>query len=292
VTSTIRPFVAVMFAFGLGAGAASTGWWVAQLDRSTSPPVIADAPAGRDDASTGTASAPAATAALPEDRGEVARRLDTLEAKIDALAATVRPNGDRVPVPDQTIDEHVLARSLLRAQELREQQRIAAMSDTELLEEARRLGQKGNDPAAAAALLQQLLARNLQPAQRVDAMTQLGMAQREQDAAQSIATLQSAIALAGADSPAGAWASFQLLWSARRQGDHAMAIGAAEAALRSPGLNAKLRPTARWALASAAIDGGDVNRARIELQSLRNEGSGNPEVAKIVTELEQRLAGR
>lgn len=288
----MRPSAALMLSFVLGAGAASTGWLVAQLDRGAMPPAVVGADATRDKPATETRSPAPPRPAATEDLGNIARRLEALEGKIDALTAAVQSSGDRVPVQNASIDENALATAIERAETRREQQRIEAMSDSELLAEASRLGHKGEDPATAARLLEQLLARSLQPAQRVEAMTQLGMAQREADPAKSIATLQSAVALAGADSQAGAWASFQLIWSAQRQGDHALALGAAEAALRSPGLHAKMRPNARWALASAAIEVGDLNRARSELQSLREAHGSDPELAKITADLERRLAGR
>ncbi|MCU0865535.1 MAG: hypothetical protein MUC36_17255 [Planctomycetes bacterium] len=281
-----------MLSFALGAGAASTGWLVAQLDRGAMPPAVAGADAPRDHPAVETGSPAPPRPAATEGLGNIARRLEALEGKIDALTAAVRSSGERVPIEAATIDENALTTALVRAETRREQQRIEAMSDGELLDEARRLTQKGGAPATAVGLLEQLLARTLEPAQRVEAMTELGMAQRERDPARSIATLQSAIELAGADSPAGAWASFQLIWSAQRQGDHALALGAAEMALRNPGLNAKLRLNARWALASAAIEVGDLNRARSELQCLRDTGGSDPELTKLTADLERRLGGR
>lgn len=285
--------LAVVFvAFAAGAAAASAGWFAARTGGD--PPPASPAPGARD----GGPAAPQPSAAPLQVRSEgstdVARRLDELAAKLDALTAAVQAlHGGREPAATAAaIDENALAEALTRAQALREQQRIAQMSDAELLAEARRLGQKGGDPAAASALLEQLLARDLLPAQRIDAMVQLGMVQRDRDPKQSMATLQSAIDLAGADTPAGVSASLQLGWSALLQGDHARTFAVADEVLRSPGLSAKLRPTARWQVALAAIDLGDLNRARSELATLRSEAAGSPEVAKITADIEQRLAGR
>ncbi len=280
--------------FVAGVAVASVGWWLGRHAGAEPAPV---APVERGDA-VARAAAPTvmpavAVGAVGGDQA-VLQRLAAIEARLGELAAalTNRPDLDRTPAGGAPADIAFLADALAQADCLREQRRVAALSVDELFAEAQRFGQKGADPAKAMGLWRDVLARELTAEQRGRALTELGMLQRDADPSASRATLQAAIDLAGLDSQTGAWAGCQLVWTAQRQGDAAGALAMAERVLASPGLNAKLRPGTRWALANAAIDAGAVGRARTELAALRSEAGENPELAKMVADLERRLAGR
>jgi tetratricopeptide (TPR) repeat protein len=222
----------------------------------------------------------------------LAQRLAVLEQRLAAAPASV-PLRTEV-APTTVIDTAQLRRSLDEIAAQRAHERYAAMDDQELLAEVGRLQWKGADLAEAEVALRQLLARDLDADQRANALTQLGMLQRQRkDMPGSERTLQAVVDERGMRDKAGSWAAYQLAWTLRER-DPSAALGVADALAQQAG-DAGMRTRARWTAARLSEEVGDVARARADYEALLlvcGDGKEFADVAKDIRYRLERLNGR
>ncbi|MFO1077036.1 MAG: hypothetical protein U1E73_04835 [Planctomycetota bacterium] len=251
--------------FLAGVFAASAGSYVATHGEPAAPPAAAAGAAAPDRAA---AAAPAATSGSRD--AELAQRLQALADRLAALDAKIDADrSPREPADPQRLA--VDADSLQAAMAEVERRKWDAMPYAELLAEVR-VHLNGRDGAAARVRLESLRARgDLTPEQRDEADTTWGMFQRgqgEAGAVESARVLQAVIDRNGFDTDRGLAAAYQMLWTRSEQRDFARARDLGAAIARSPGANASLQLSARWAAAIAAANGGDKAAARAEFEAL------------------------
>lgn len=220
----------------------------------------------------------------PRDRwNALAERLESVAARLDAGvgreaapgAPTLRGHADAM-TPERASDEAPAldAEALADALERVEVRREAKLSNNELLALARRRLYTDKDPVRGRRTLELLLSRDLEPEERVEAQTQLGIAQRSLgDYEASIQVLTEALASSSVDEGPGVEAAFQLMWTHKYNGDNAAATRVGEQIVRGQhGHKTTLVVTYRT-LGLMAQEDGDLVRARREYEtSLRVAG--------------------
>jgi tetratricopeptide (TPR) repeat protein len=253
-----------------------------------------------DGAVTGAALSPAATPApLGAELAAVTQRLETLQAtvslvaeKLDqALAARQRADAPSASAADGvTVDADALQRAIEAAQQRAERAKFDAMTTGEVLSTATELTNTNKDLGKARRLLEDLLARNLTPAERQKALLQLGIAHRSgADFEQSKAVLQQAIDLGGGiDVEAGAWAAFQLAWTCSYAGDAAGARQWFERVGRSAGSGKPLLVEGRWNAAKLAAAAGDPG-ANAAFAAILADIDGDENFRHIAADIRARL---
>lgn len=229
----------------------------------------------------------------------VQRSLDDIAARLSAIeerlaSAAIAPvskdaaNGRVDAAPAVFFDPQQLRRALDEVEQQRLREKYAGVSDADLLAEVQRLQWKNNDPLAAGAALQLLLARDLDPARRGEALTQLGMLQRDRndvDAAEH--TLRGVVDEFGMNGDIGSQAAYQLAWTLGKR-DPAAALSVADSLARQAG-NANMRTRARWTAARFAESSGDVARARADYRALLVEVADRKELFDVVKDVRYRL---
>ena len=228
-------------------------------------------------------------------------RLDRIERRLDeGLLPPPGPDGaprlqgtgevpataaDGPAAEKVAIDPDALADAL----ETIEERRWAGMSDEEVKQLAQRLT-KDRDLAAARKALDRLLGRDLEPAERSEVLTQLGMVQRaNKDFEGSAATLREAIRVVGLDSPTGVQAGMQLAWTLSKTEDYAGALRVAEDVMRVPSSEGPMRTNMRWGVGVLSALDGDVARARAEFETVVREAQSNPNLAGLAKDAARRL---
>jgi hypothetical protein len=269
------------------------GWFLGRAATSPPPtaPDDAPAPAAAAPAGNAPANAPAIMSASDGEAFAALRdRLAALEAKIDQLPERllVRTPIDRGAPAG--VDGEMLVRAFEEANARRARQKLEGMSDAELLHEGRSLARDARDPTAARRALELLLSRNLTPETRCEALTELGIVDRNAgELAASAASLRKAVDLLGADSAGGAWAAFQLMWTVRGQNKPAEALVHAESVAAATNANESLRLHGRWHAAQLAEELGNVGRARAEYAAIARDFAGRSEYSVIVDDCKRRL---
>jgi hypothetical protein len=162
------------------------------------------------------------------------------------------------------------------------------MTCDQVLKEAQRLRHEAKDPAAAERALQRLLARDLDPIERVRACTELGITQRSLgQLAESEQTLQEVVRERGMADKFGASAAYQLIWTTWSR-DRGSALDVADALARDA-TDESSRLHARWAGAMLADELGDSVRARADYNALIAACADRPEYFGIVKDVRARL---
>jgi hypothetical protein len=217
---------------------------------------------------------------------EVSQRLAAIEAR---LAASVAAPSARVDAAPATfVDPQQLRRALDEIDAQRQREKFGSMSNQELLAEVGRLQWKDSDVAGADAALQQLLARDLEPQERAQALTQLGMLQRQRhdlDGAEH--TLRAVVDEHGMRDKTGAWAGYQLAWTLAERNPVA-ALGVADAVAQQADSDG-MRTRARWTAARMAEMSGDAVRARADYQAILAVVGDDKEFADVAKDIRYRL---
>lgn len=221
---------------------------------------------------------------------DVAARLERLETKVAEFATLpARTPAAGTPTPMQLDADTVLA-----AMEAAEQKKIDALSDQDLMQEARRL-EKGGNSLAAQQRLETLLQRPLGPEEKARVQTELGMLLRNRGDAQSVAAavtlFRSVVDANGLASEVGSQAGYQLVWVDAKGGDASRGLAQAELLVRTPGVPAEIVRHARWATGILAQSLGDTQRARTEYETLLRDLQAQTGQEKLIEDLRRRLAG-
>lgn len=281
------PFV--LLGAAVGAAIALGTVWLGPRS-NVAPPAVA---APIDDGVRGDAALQPAGANV--DLSPVLRRLDEVAARLERLEGKVTQLSDapvRTAVAGTAAPSVLDADTVLAALQMAEQKKLDALSDGELLQEARRL-QKGGDLAAAQQRLQALLQRALTPDERGRAQMELGMVLRSRGDAESraaaAAMFQSVVDANGLGSELGSQAGLQLVWTHTKGEDAAAGMSQAQLLVTTRGVPEEIRRNARWATGILAQGMGDAVRARTEYESLLREMDGQPEQAKLVADIRRRL---
>lgn len=221
---------------------------------------------------------------------EVARRLGRLEEAVAALPASPA----RTPVGDAVASVQVDPAALADALETVERRKLEALSDQELLGEARRL-QKTGDTSAARQRLEELLRRPLDPETRARAGIELGMLRRSEGGADgraaAAALFRSVIDAHGLASELGSQAALQLVWTDVKGPNDGSGLTMADTLIATPGVPTEVRTNARWAAAILAQGRGDTARARADFTALLREIDGQPGQEKLAADVRRRLEG-
>lgn len=246
------------------------------------------------------ATAVAGPTASHGDSAAVQARLDQIVQRLAAIEA-VLPRKDasevRVPVAGgAAAPVAVDVASLQLALERIEQQKLESLSDEALLRSVFPALKGDGDVDEAMRRLQMLLQRPLQPAQRAEALVQLGVLQRAQGSPASLQasaeTLRSVAREHGLASRAGMDATYQLIWTASKLQNHTEALGAAEAYAASPTASPFQRAQGRWAAAIVLEGAGDRTAARAAYDAWlvqHGEAPGNAKMAIDVRERRNKL---
>ncbi|MBL8728142.1 MAG: hypothetical protein JNM25_06910 [Planctomycetes bacterium] len=286
----MRALVTILATVAMAAG---VWFWFARDGATTVPPA-----GGAATATEAALSGPAPAAGAGSERAQwdrvhrqldlIAERLAALERRVAAAAVAAPEPPRRDAAPTTVIDAAQLRRALDEIDAQRSQEKYAAMSDQELLAEVGRLQWKSVDLGEAEVALRQLLARDLDADQRANALTQLGMLQRQRkDVAGSERTLQAVVDDRGMRDKAGSWAAYQLAWTMRER-DPSAALGVADALAQQAG-DAGMRTRARWTAARLAEETGDVARARADYEALLGVCGDSKEFADVAKDIRFRL---
>lgn len=283
------PFVlGGMFATGLGLGGFAAWWWLqdspAVVTPGAAPP--AAAPAELHGADVSAANGDAAVVLVRLD--EIAQRLRSLETSVQELAASPA----RTPAVSSpsgaatvTVDAESLKQALVRI----ERDKLAAMSDDELLRRARMAGKGGGDLDAAAEGLRLVLQRTTSPVARSEVQLQLALLQRQHDTpealAESAALLQSVVQERGLASELGMRATYQLVWTASQQQDLASALAHAERYASAPNATPYQRAEGRWAAAMVTQRLGSPEQSRAALDGWLQQFGDAPELQKLTQDV-------
>lgn len=282
-----------MFATGLGLGAFAA-WWCMQGGPVVVAPGASPSVAVPTEPRGGAVAAANGDAAVVLARlDEIALRLRSLETAVQELAAApvrtpavVSPSGAAAVA----VDAESLKEALVRI----ERDKLAAMSDDELLRRARMLGKDGGDLDAAAAGLRLVLERATSPTMRGEAQVQLAILQRQRDTpeavAESAALLQSVVQEHGSASQLGMEANFQLVWTASRQRDLNAALAHAERYASAPNATPYQRAQGRWAAALVTQQLGSPEQARAAMDGWLQQFGEDPELVKLADDVRNRRA--
>lgn len=281
-----------MFATGLGLGAFAT-WWCMQGGPVVAPGAPAPAAAAGEVRGVELPAANGDAAVVLARLDEIALRLRSLETAVQELAAApvrtpavVSPSGAAAVA----VDAESLKEALVRI----ERDKLAAMSDDELLRRARTLGKDGGDLDAAANGLRLVLERATSPTMRSEAQVQLAMLQRQRDTpealAESAALLQSVVQEHGSASQLGMEANFQLVWTASRQRDLTAALAHAERYASAPNATPYQRAQGRWAAALVTQQLGSPEQSRAALDGWLQQFGDQPEMQKLADDVRNRRA--
>ena len=269
-SSRMRSLPSLLFGALIGAGV-STGLWLT-LGRRQPPgpgPVTTPDPARpASDASTGDSERlRRIEAQLARLTGDVAELRERAEGAAARAALDAAP--PQAPGP---VDEAALAAALQRGEERRELERLAALSDQQLLDEARRRGK--DDPLEEEALLESLLDRPLSTQHRAQALAYLGVLHRKGgDLAASEEALLEAATVAG-DTDEGAWATYELATTIAEGGDRHRALALVRPVPDRPGISDWHRLHAEWITASLEAETGDASAARARYEDILAECEG------------------
>jgi len=282
-----------MFATGLGLGAFAA-WWCLQ-----GGPVVV-APGASSSAAVPTEPRGAEVLAANGDAAVVLARLDEIAARLRSLETAVQElaaSPARTPAvasPGGAATVAVDAESLKQALVRIERDKLAALSDDELLRRARLLGKDGGDLDAAAAGLRLVLQRTASPAMRSEVQVQLAMLQRQRDTpealAESAALLQSVVQEHGSASELGMEATYQLVWTASQQRDLTSALAHAERYASAPNATPYQRAQGRWAAALVTQQLGSPEQARTALDGWLQQFGDAPELQKLAENVRNRRA--
>ncbi|MCB9886831.1 MAG: hypothetical protein H6838_15165 [Planctomycetes bacterium] len=277
----------------VGAAIALGSVWMAP--RNDLAPLPAQAVGG--DAAGGAGAVDAVGAGAAIDLSPVLRRLDEVAARLERLEGKVvdlTNVPDRAPVAGTSAPALLDADTVLAAMEAAEQKKLDALSDQQLLQEARRM-QKGGDSAGAQQRLEALLQRALTLEARGRAQTELGMLLRSRGDAESVAAarsmFQAVVDANGLASELGSQAGLQLVWGDAKGDDTARGLAQAELLVNTPGVPAEIVRNARWACGILAQSLGDPVRARSEYETLLRDLQGQPGQEKLIEDVRRRLAG-
>lgn len=282
-----------MFATGIGLGAFAA-WWCMQdgpvvVAPGGSPSAAAPTEPSGEEVPTANGDAAVVLARLDE----IALRLRSLETAVQELAAApVRTPAVASPSGAATVavDAESLKEALVRI----ERDKLAALSDDELLRRARMLGKDGGDLDAAANGLRLVLERATSPAMRGEVQVQLAMLQRQRDTpealAESAALLQSVVQEHGSASRLGMEAKFQLIWTASQQRDLTAALAHAERYASVPNATPYQRAQGRWAAALVTQQLGSPEQSRAALDGWLQQFGDHPEMQKLAEDVRNRRA--
>lgn len=282
-----------MFATGLGLGMFAAWWWLQGGPAVVTPGAASSAvvPTELRGADVPAANGDAAVVLVRLD--EIAQRLRSLETAVQELAASPArtpavssPNG----AATVTVDAESLKEALVRI----ERDKLAAMSDDELLRRARMLGKEGGDLEAAVDGLRLVLQRTTSPALRGEVQVELAMLQRQRGApealAESAALLQSVVQEHGLASELGMQATYQLVWTSSQQRDLATALAHAERYASAPNATLHQQANGRWAAALVTQQLGSPEQARAAFDGWLQQFGDNPELQKLVLDVQTRRA--
>lgn len=284
----MRDFPSFVGAAVLGAVLALAGHWLL-----ATPPVA-------EPRTVGPGASPAArsaTDAAPVDLARIEGQLAKLTFAVTALEQRFDGAVERMPARAQVdgpaaFDGDAMVRAIDKARERQERARLDALPAAELRAMARALLYDKKDSAGARQMLETLLERPLDNLERGAVLTDLGIVQRDaQNLPASEKALLGAIDLLGIDSSDGAWAAFQLAWTAHGRKDDVRALAVFDSVARSAGVGEGLRFEARWNAAKLALAAGDAGRARADFESLLRECGSKESYGHIVKDIQARLKG-
>lgn len=282
-----------LFAAGVGLGAFAAWWWLQAGQVAVAPgvPLPAVAPVASRGAEVQVGNGDAAVVLARLD--EIASRLRSLEASVQELAASpvrtpaVAPASGAAPV---AVDAESLKQALARI----ERDKLAALSDGELLRRARMIGKDGGDLDAAANGLRLVLERTASSTTRSEVQMQLAMLQRQRETpealAESAALLQSVVQEQGAASELGMQATYQMVWTASQQRDLTSALAHAERYASAPNAKPNQRAEGRWAAAVVTQKLGSTEQARAAFDGWLQQFGADPELQKLVLDVQTRRA--
>jgi tetratricopeptide (TPR) repeat protein len=224
----------------------------------------------------------AAIVTLPEDLPGPGR-LSGAPAEGPGTAAATAPTDTGVAIDPDT---------LARAMEEVEHRRLDGLTSEQLRQEARRMMNPDRSPLRAQQILRTLLERDLEPEERSEVLTQLGLVQRTSgDAEGAETTFRKALTLTGIDTRAGVAAAGQLAWTLAQRKEYPEALRLAEDVLGSKAAEGQVIPNARWAIAVLSQASGDDRRAQAEYQRFLKDFGSDPQQAKLVQDVKRRLDG-
>lgn len=143
-----------------------------------------------------------------------------------------------------------------------------------------------HDAYAACRVLERVLARDLEPDERLRALTHLGAAQRSLGAFEaSVATLEKVLEVSGIEEERGAHAGFQLMWTQRLAGDLRSAIHTGEALVAQGRLRSGLGAATHRALGLFAREVGDIPRSRQEFERALEVSRDDPNLRNFREEI-------
>jgi hypothetical protein len=308
--ATPSPLLGALAGAALVGGAWAVTHW-SSLDAAPPPELGAahgDVAAGRDArailerlerierrlASLGAGAPRTGSGGLDPARGptlEGPRRTDVVDAGRDAAREGVAPGASAPASSEDLISEEVLERTLERTLDRLEEKRLEGYSNKDLRAQAQRLMNKDRDLVGARRLLEHLLARDLEPLERVEVLTDRGAAERGLgDHAASERTLREAMHLGGTDTEQGVAAGYHLVWTLSRAEQPGQALRLADDLLAARGLSSTMRPWMRWAGARLALQTGDTARARADYRALLDDVEGNAAYEQIAKDAMTNLA--
>lgn len=217
------------------------------------------------------------------------RRLETAIARLGdrPLRSTVTPAGDSVPVAGMNVD--LLARAMQEAQVRREREELAVFTPRELHARIENAHERG-DFGAARRAFDELLRRDLEPEERIEAMHDFGEHLRETgQPGESAELLEQALLLSPPGTEMHVATTFELVWTRMEQDMPAEALRLAESVASAPAAGPERRAEARFAMALAAWGVGEHDRARGDLEALIAEYEGEDEFRWLVRESREHL---
>lgn len=268
----------LLLGIALGAGAVSAAWLA--FGGQPSPLFTEQEPVA----------APAAPAT------ELAPRLTRIEEALHRLTREVERMRGTSSTPTRVVEQErvptasdatALANAIDRAQQSKERARIAKLTDAELFAEARKA--RRDQPQQARDLLAALMRRPLNVKQRTEALTALGALERKRGNLRAAETALTNAVQAGANTPEGAWASYELALTVSDLGDHARALAITRPIETTPGLTDYIRLHGAWAKATLTEKAGDPNGARVLYEQLIANCKDKDGFQWLVDDLTRRL---
>ncbi|MDF1700800.1 MAG: tetratricopeptide repeat protein [Planctomycetota bacterium] len=221
-----------------------------------------------------------------DPRGAPAATGPELATRAPDGPATEAGRGGMAPQAVPVITDEVLDKTLERMAD----RRFAKMTPAQLRAEAQRLMRQAKDPNAARAVLDRLLARDLEPDERGQVLTELGSVHRSLgDHAASEKALREAMRTAGMDTETGIKAGYHLVWTYSRAEQKDKALAMADELIANRDAPESFRPWLRWAGARMALEAGDQTRALRDYRALLEDVKDKQQYRQILRDAADKV---